>query len=631
MPDPESLPLIVKTRRTITVCLVMLSCATTLRRGVSAWVLPRVRQNSQSIRSISVIGGPGRIQQGAVGFPPFEDGRHRSVRWLATQQPDADEKDDGQSKKRKPQKKKKFKVVDEIGEKQLSKLAQAFDDMARKEGFDSSTSHFADDDTFEDEFTDDDYLDSEESYVDDDDVDGDDDDDDVDGDGDGLDISDDVMIDSSHFDLSDFSDDAIHSDNDTDDSDTDDDLFFGNDDGDMESRIAAAKKDMDSGRVSVPNELNDFATNLSRDEVKKLGFREEENPNFGDDETARKEQFKLVTDAMACSACGADFQCSNEKRPGYLPPDKFSTQVKLGKIEEMQRLREKADTNDWTAEDEIEWLLQTSGKEDRETSDNTIDIDAMAEEMDLDLVKLAQKKVICKRCHGLQNFGTVDESLRPGWTKEPLISQEKFLELLRPIREKPAVIIALVDLFDFSGSVLPELDSIAGDNPVILAANKADLLPSKMGKVRAETWVRSELEYLGIKSLANIGGAVQLVSCKTGVGLDALLDKARRLADEIDGDIYIVGAANAGKSTLLNHILRSSKKGDKEVGKRRAGNSSSRKGAVTTSPIPGTTLRFIKVDLGGGRSLYDTPGLLVPGTLTQLLTAEELKMVVPRK
>jgi hypothetical protein len=624
MPDPESLTLIVKTRRTITVCLVMLSCATTLRRGVSAWVLPRVRQNSQSIlsRGSSVIGGPGRIQQGAVGFPPFEDGRHRSVRWLATQQPDANEKDDGQPKKQKYQKNKKFKVVDEIGEEHLNKLAQAFDDLARKEGFDSSTSHFADDDTFEDEFTDDDYFDSEEGYVDDDDA---------DVDVDVLDISDDVMIDSSNFDLSDFSDDAIHSDDDTDDNDTDDALFFGNDDGDMDARIAAAKKDMDTGRFSVPNELNDFATNLSRDELKKLGFREEEN-TFDDDEYSRKEQFKLVTDAMACSACGADFQCSNEKRPGFLPPDKFSTQVKLGKIEEMQRLQEKADTNDWTAEDEIEWLLQTSGKEDAETTEDTIDIDAMAEEMDLDLVKLAQKKVICKRCHGLQNFGTVDESLRPGWTKEPLISQEKFLELLRPIREKPAVIIALVDLFDFSGSVLPELDNIAGDNPVILAANKADLLPSKMGKVRAETWVRRELEYLGIQSLANIGGAVQLVSCKTGVGLDALLDKARRLADEMDCDIYIVGAANAGKSTLLNHILRSTaKRSDKEVGKRRAGNSSSRKGAVTTSPIPGTTLRFIKVDLGGGRNLYDTPGLLVPGTLTQLLTAEELKMVVPRK
>jgi ribosome biogenesis GTPase A len=109
-----------------------------------------------------------------------------------------------------------------------------------------------------------------------------------------------------------------------------------------------------------------------------------------------------------------------------------------------------------------------------------------------------------------------------------------------------------------------------------------------------------------------------------------MLEKARKLAEEMDCDIFVVGSANAGKSTLINHIL--DKKEERRThGKIRAGNSNQRKGAVTVSPLPGTTLKFIKVDLGDGRKLYDTPGLLVPGTLTQLLTPEELKIVVPKK
>jgi ribosome biogenesis GTPase A len=189
----------------------------------------------------------------------------------------------------------------------------------------------------------------------------------------------------------------------------------------------------------------------------------------------------------------------------------------------------------------------------------------------------------------------------------------------------------LVDLFDFAGSVLPELDSIAGDNPVIVAANKADLLPPTMGKERARSWVRRELEYNGIKSLANVGGAIQLVSCKTGIGVRGMLAKARYLAAEKGCDIYVVGAANAGKSTLLNRILKE-REAEKFLGKkRRAGNENAFRGAVTTSPLPGTTLRFIEVDMGDGIKLYDTPGLLIPGTLTQLLTPEELKIVVPKK
>jgi hypothetical protein len=546
-----------------------------------------------------------------------------STRCFATSGPNDDVDDSELTPKqlqRKYQRKKKFTVVDEITQKNVDKLAQAFDEMARKEGFGPSTAHFAADATFEDDFEDDEEFGDDDNFDDDEDI---------------EDSASEVdLLDKDSFDISDFGGDAS--------SDDEDYLDFGSEEGsggaadDMDARIAAAQNDMGLGKASAPSNKKDrptgkkdrYDSDVSTTDLRQLGFRPEVNP-FGNDETPRKEQFKLVKEAKTCSACGADFQTHNEQKPGYLPAEKFEIQVKLGKIEDLQKLQEKAETADWSTDDEINWLLKTSGgKED--ASDEAIDIDSMAQEMDLDLGELAQKTVICKRCHGLQNFGKVDDALRPGWTKEPLLSQQKFRDLLRPIRDKPAVIIALVDLFDFSGSVLPELDVIAGDNPVIIAANKADLLSSKMGPQRVENWVRRELEYLGIESLANIGGAVRLVSCKTGMGIPVLLEKARNLAEEMDCDVYVVGAANAGKSSLINYILRESST-DFKPGKRRAGNENSRKGAVTTSPLPGTTLKFIKVDLGGGRSLYDTPGLLVPGTLTQMLTPDELKMVVPKK
>jgi 30S ribosome assembly GTPase len=587
-------------------------------------------------------------------------------------------------------KSKKFTINQSASARESAdKLAAAFDELARKEGFDPSMSYFADDATFEDDFEnndddddDDDEHDDDESLFDDmeqgkkpkkislqakgiEDNDDDDDDDD------------DFSLDPSQFDLSHFvnENDLMWNGN------VDQSLLANKDPSrrstastttsnraagggstskntgssssssssgdDMQARMTAAKRgiplfddDDDETGDYYDEDNEDDSDVVVVPDLRQLGFRREANP-FGIDETPRQrhEQFQIVTDAMVCTACGSDFQSHNDQQPGYLPPEKFAIQVKLHKIQEMQRLQEKATSKDadWTTDDEIEWLLQTSGKAKKpdDGPDNFLDIESMAEAAGLDLIALSQKRVICKRCHGLQNFGKVEDSLRPGWSQEPLLSQEKFRNLLRPIRDKPAVIIALVDLFDFAGSVLPELDAIAGeDNPVILAANKVDLLPSKMGTVRAENWVRRELEYLGVKSLGNAGGgAVRLISCKTGIGVQSMMAKAQQLADEIDGDIYVVGAANAGKSTLLNQILSpaSSSSTSNKPRKRRAGNSNARKGAITTSPLPGTTLQFIKVELEGGRNLYDTPGLLVPGTLTQLLTPEELKIVVPRK
>jgi ribosome biogenesis GTPase A len=488
----------------------------------------------------------------------------------------------------------------------IKALTDEFDIMARKEGFDTTHSYYANDATFEENFTDDDYE-----------IDLDDDDNDDELDDDDDDIPDFGILTSS-------SSSSVQQ--------------------SMEERLAAARRDQTMGRISVPTTLDKFSQDVSFDELKKLGFRREVNP-YGDDETPRREQFKVITGSLTCTGCGTPFQMSDELRPGYLPPEKYDVQTKLAKIEEIQKLQRKAQS-EWSSEDEVNWLLQQtpspvtttdggSSSSGNDVEDYTnLSVDEMAEKFGLDLDILSRKKVICKRCHQLQNFGSVEQKLRPGWTDEPTLSQEQFRKLLFPLRQKKAVILALVDLFDFSGSVLPELDQIAGDNPVILAANKADLLPSEMGQTRAENWVRRELEYQQVKSIANIGGAVRLVSCKTGFGIPAMMEKARKLADEMECDIYVVGAANAGKSTLVNYLLdeanRSSNK-EKYGGKRRAGNANKYKGSVTTSPLPGTTLQFIKIDLGDGMSLYDTPGLLVPGCLTERLTPEELKIVVPKK
>ena len=48
-------------------------------------------------------------------------------------------------------------------------------------------------------------------------------------------------------------------------------------------------------------------------------------------------------------------------------------------------------------------------------------------------------------------------------------------------------------------------------------------------------------------------------------------------------------------------------------------------GGVTTSNVPGTTLGVIEVDLGDGKVLYDTPGLILEGSFLEWVGGEEVR------
>jgi 30S ribosome assembly GTPase len=244
---------------------------------------------------------------------------------------------------------------------------------------------------------------------------------------------------------------------------------------------------------------------------------------------------------------------------------------------------------------------------------------------------------------------------------------------LGQIREQSCVVICLVDMFDLHGSLLPDLREIAGNNPVLVAANKIDLFPTDVPHERLQNWVFKEVkETCGFLSPTEkkdfyakewksrgwlkhsdektpdagvlLRKNVHLISCTTGHGMQSLFNTAHTLAGTHGNKIYVMGAANVGKSSFINRLLDNAKgveggakkKGGKRYsGGRSGGNSSDGSNvkkdvaSATVSNLPGTTLNFLKIVLPNGVVMYDTPGLLKPGQLTAKLTKEELSDVIP--
>jgi len=227
---------------------------------------------------------------------------------------------------------------------------------------------------------------------------------------------------------------------------------------------------------------------------------------------------------------------------------------------------------------------------------------------------------VCQRCHGLRYQNRLPtDALRVGEAAHAGLQPKYFLSLLREVSRRRCAVVVIVDLFDFHGSLVPQLPQIVGpENPVIMVANKLDLLPKGIQRPPIERWIRAECRKASLPALHSL----HLVSCKTGDGLPQLLKQMQELMAYRRMDAYVVGAANAGKSSFINECIKRSPNGGAQHAK----------ASLTTSHLPGTTLGVVRISMLAGRySLFDTPGIILPTQLTSLLSTEELAAVVPKK
>ena len=364
------------------------------------------------------------------------------------------------------------------------------------------------------------------------------------------------------------------------------------------------------------------------------------------------------------------------------------------------------------------------------------------EEVVVDMItaKLEKKKHIeesgmniCQRCYRLKQYGSMEQSMRPGWSATSPLDNEaididadidtgtgtasdsisfgnnttttnstgtgtgtgtgtstgtisrnrdtnldpnNFIKILSTIKDNVGVVLCLIDVFDLSGSVVRNLKEIAGKNPIIIGANKIDILPTNVPGERLKTWVYDELKdqcqlmtskekqvemesykrdmmtkqgwyesegksidvspHSGVLLMDNI----HLISCTTGVGVKELIQSSIDMAQDHENTVYVLGTANVGKSSFINHIIDTNSTKEQIVNRTSGSRNSvltkykspTATPQTTVSNIPGTTLNTIKITLPLHNTTFiDTPGLLNKSQLTTYaVTTDELQYVIPR-
>ncbi len=208
--------------------------------------------------------------------------------------------------------------------------------------------------------------------------------------------------------------------------------------------------------------------------------------------------------------------------------------------------------------------------------------------------------IYCQRCFRLRHYNEI---------MPVKADNDDFLALLGSLAEKKALIVNVVDLFDFTNSLLSSLKRFIGNNDFILVGNKFDLFPLNSRQSKIKDWMRQEANRVGL-----FPKKIFLVSAKNKKNLTELISYLDRSSRK--EDIYFVGMTNVGKSTLLNAII--DEMGDV-------------KNLITTSRFPGTTLDKIEIPLENGHFLVDTPGIMTENQLASRLNAQDLAVISAQK
>ena len=201
---------------------------------------------------------------------------------------------------------------------------------------------------------------------------------------------------------------------------------------------------------------------------------------------------------------------------------------------------------------------------------------------------------ICQRCFRMKNYGEYQVVTK---------SNEEYLKILKSVSETKDLVLYITDLLNLE----KDLDEIRNmfTNKMILILNKKDVFPKSVKEEKL-------IKYLKDKGVHF--EEIIVISAIKNYNIDYLLKRIK--FHQTSKNVYVVGHTNAGKSSLINKLIRNYSNSSQEL---------------TMSPLPSTTLNTVKIDINEHLTLIDTPGLVDNGSILNQVDQKMVKKISARK
>ena len=201
---------------------------------------------------------------------------------------------------------------------------------------------------------------------------------------------------------------------------------------------------------------------------------------------------------------------------------------------------------------------------------------------------------LCQRCFRIKNYGEYQVVAK---------SNDEYIEILKSVGQTKDLVLYVADLLNIEKDITEIRNYI--QNKMILVLNKKDVLPKSV----KEEKIRKYFENMEMPF-----EEVIVISTEKNQNIDYLLKRIKFY--QTTNNVYVVGHTNAGKSTLINKLLK---------------NYSDNPNELTISPLPSTTLNMVKMEINDYLTLIDTPGLVDVGSMVNFVDKNMFKKLSPKK
>lgn len=192
---------------------------------------------------------------------------------------------------------------------------------------------------------------------------------------------------------------------------------------------------------------------------------------------------------------------------------------------------------------------------------------------------------------------------------EQKVDQE-VLKILDDAFATDALIIWVVDLFSFNGTLNSEIAKKVKKLNVIVVGNKRDLFPLNVKDESLVEYLNVTFNAYGIKPKS-----VRLLGATSKIDFKELIDSVNTARK--GHDVYMIGNSTSGKTSIINRAMKGFE------------NKTSRQ--IKTITYPGTSVNVLEIPLSRSSFFYELPGISQTTSATGKLEKDVVRQIVPKK